>query len=106
MEYKIYGCSCCPLYYSEGEYGTSECRHPKVVAATPEFRTDHELSEEEKSYRENKIETKNFSGRGHFKDDGRFSHGTLNFLPVTPIWCPLKKEKVTFIYNEDKDDSF
>lgn len=74
-----------------------KCRHP----TTPKT-----WNEVEKKYDREQIKQKNFSDHGYFMDDGRWAHYTLNFLPVTPDWCPIKVNCFEIEYQVNDKDSF
>jgi len=119
MECIVTGCIDCPLFDKTGsEYGTY-CHHPKrvfevEVSVMADEKKDGSriksilVLDSEKEYYVKELRRQNLLSREDEKKEPWMSIHIINepieddekYNPITPDWCPLKKESITISLNK------
>lgn len=101
MNITVAGCMGCPLYDTTGsEYG-KYCHHPnrafKIGIYNNGIFTESKMTDDEKEAFKAEYDKQNSATYNEFwlEDEPIESPRNNNYEPVTPEWCPLKKEPIT-----------
>lgn len=114
MEIKVTGCRDCRFYLSQADRYLSGCGHPNkpikigyyVSGRFYSFEegvfTKEELKEIPILYKQQPTNTLHYKGHSIWVE-GFPIEEDANFRPITPDWCPLKKESITISFDNSKE---